>query len=187
MRKLYQFKAIQLATIAGILLFSSQTVAEIIPNPVAEFAGLDKITGRITSFDVYLNETREFGSLKVTPRVCNSRPLTEKPHTIAFIEVDELTLENQEQRIFTGWMLASSPALNAVEHGVYDIWLTDCKNQTTVLPPENYAGLPVEIIEVKETQDIESLVKQQTKDLSSAANKTSVKIPIPRLKPKSIQ
>ena len=181
MCKLYQFMVIQLVTIAVIFIFNGRVVAEIIPNPVAEFAGLDKITGRITSFDVYLNETREFGSLKVTPRVCNSRPLTEKPHTIAFIEVDEVTLENEEQRIFTGWMLASSPALNAVEHGVYDIWLTDCKSQTAVLPPENYTGLPVEIIEVKETQDIESLIEQQTQDADSAI------IPVPRLKPKSIQ
>ena len=92
MRLLSFIKVVGACAFVGILFLGSHVVAEIIPNPVAEFAGLDKITGRITTFDVYLDETQEFGNLKVTPRVCNSRPLTEKPHTIAFIEVDEVTL-----------------------------------------------------------------------------------------------
>ena len=52
-----------------------------VANPVAEFAGLDKITGRITSFDVYVNETVQFGALQVTPRICYARPDAEEPKT----------------------------------------------------------------------------------------------------------
>ena len=187
MRFLSLINVLGICAFVGILLLESQVVAEIIPNPVAEFAGLDKITGRIISFDVYLNETEEFGSLMVTPRVCNSRPLTEKPHTIAFIEVDEVTLENEVKRIFTGWMLASSPALNALEHGIFDVWLTDCKKQTSVLPPENYSGLPVEIIKVAQDEDTEGLVEQQASGLNSGATNDQANIPVPRLKPRSIQ
>ncbi len=98
-----------------------------IANPTAVFAGLDKITGRITTFDVAIDETVRFGALEVTPRVCYTRPPTELPQTDGFVEVDELTLQGELRRIFTGWMFAASPGLNAVEHPIYDIWLTDCK------------------------------------------------------------
>jgi hypothetical protein len=108
---------------------------EVIHNPVAEFAGIDKITGRIITFDVYINETVQFGALQVTPRVCNSRPETETPKTTSFVEVDEITLDRKIRRIFTGWMFADSPGLNAVEHAVYDVWLKSCKEKTDVPEP----------------------------------------------------
>ena len=98
-----------------------------IANPTAVFSGLDKITGRIISFDVAINETVQFGALQVTPRVCYSRPPTETPNTDAFVEVDEVTLQGEIRRIFTGWMFAASPGLHAVEHPIYDVWLTNCK------------------------------------------------------------
>jgi hypothetical protein len=98
-----------------------------IANPTAVFSGLDKITGRIISFDVAINETVRFGALEVTPRACYSRPPTEAPTTDGFVEVDELTLQGEIKRIFSGWMFAASPGLNAVEHPIYDVWLTDCK------------------------------------------------------------
>jgi hypothetical protein len=98
-----------------------------ISNPTAVFSGLDKITGRIISFDVAINETVQFGALQVTPRVCYSRPPTETPNTDAFVEVDEVTLQGEIKRIFTGWMFAASPGLHAVEHPIYDVWVTDCK------------------------------------------------------------
>ena len=98
-----------------------------ITNPTAVFAGLDKITGRIISFDVAINETVQFGALQVTPRACYSRPPTETPNTDSFVEVDEVTLQGEIKRVFTGWMFATSPGLHAVEHPIYDVWLTDCK------------------------------------------------------------
>ena len=109
-------------------------------NPTAVFSGLDKITGRIISFDVAINETVQFGALQVTPRVCYSRPPTETPNTDGFVEVDEVTLQGEIKRIFTGWMFAASPGLHAVEHPIYDIWLTDCKGgqspAVAEVPPE---------------------------------------------------
>jgi hypothetical protein len=99
-------------------------------NPTAVFSGLDKITGRIISFDVAINETVQFGALQVTPRVCYTRPPTETPNTDAFVDVQEITLQGEVRRIFGGWMFAASPGLHAVEHPIYDVWLTDCKGGT---------------------------------------------------------
>ena len=109
--------------------------AEKIANKVAVFSGLDKITGRIITFDVYIGETVQFGMLQVTPRVCYSRPETEAAATDAFVQVDEVTLDSHIREIFNGWMFASSPGLNAVEHPVYDVWLSDCRMESDIPPP----------------------------------------------------
>lgn len=104
-----------------------------IANGRAVFAGLDKITGRIISFDAAIGETVQFGALQVTASVCYTRPPTEPTNTDAFIEVDEVTLQGEIKRIFTGWMFAASPGLHAVEHPIYDIWLTDCASPAPTL------------------------------------------------------
>ena len=119
-------------TSAAIALASS-ALADKIKHPVAIFAGLDKITGRIISFEVNIDETVQFGSLHVTPRVCYTRPPTEAPHTTGFTEVEEVEKENQFKKIFSGWMFAASPGLSAAEHPVYDVWLTDCKGGTEII------------------------------------------------------
>ena len=120
---------------AAFLGPSLPAAAETIANPVAAFSGLDKITGRITNFDVYIDETVQFGALQVTPRVCYTRPPTETQRTSVFVEVDQVSLKGSVTRVFTGWMFADSPALNAIDHAVYDIWLIDCKQSTDVAPP----------------------------------------------------
>jgi len=88
----------------------------------------------------------QFGALQVTPRICYTRPPTEAPNTDAFIEVDEVTLQGEVKRIFTGWMFASSPGLHAVEHPIYDVWLTDCKNPVVAAapPPETAPPPPAQ-------------------------------------------
>jgi hypothetical protein len=113
--------------------------AEIIKNKIAVFAALDKVTGRISHLEIPINQTVKFGALKVTPRVCDSRPATEAPDTASFVEVDEIKLSGEEQRIFTGWMFAESPGLNAVEHPVYDVWLTSCKTPAAPTSTESAA------------------------------------------------
>jgi len=120
----------------GLALSASPALAETISNPIASFSGLDKITGRITNFDVYIDETVQFGALQITPRVCYTRPPNEAQRTSVFIEVDQVSLKGGSQRIFTGWMFADSPALNAIDNPVYDIWLVDCKRTSDTPPPE---------------------------------------------------
>ena len=118
--------AIVLSVVVGIFVSSSAN-AERFENGVAVFAALDKVTARISELEVPINETVEFGALKVTPRICYSRPPTEQPKTTSFVEVEELKLDGSQDRIFNGWMLAESPGLNALEHPVFDIWLKGCK------------------------------------------------------------
>lgn len=130
------------ALLAGGALLAAASVpaqAERLSNAVAVFSGIDKITGRITTFDVYIGETVQFGALQVTPRVCYSRDDTEAQKITTFVEVDEITLDRKIRRIFTGWMFADSPGLNAVEHPVYDVWLTECKAKSDVPPPDEAA------------------------------------------------
>jgi len=133
-----RFLSAMLATVAvGLALVPGTAEAARIENPVAVFSGIDKITGRITSFDVYIGETVQFGALQVTPKVCYSRDDTEAQKITSFVEVDEITLDRKIRRIFTGWMFADSPGLNAVEHPVYDVWLTECKAKSDVPPPDD--------------------------------------------------
>ncbi len=112
----------------------SEPPASKVTNKKASFSGLDKITGRIINFDEDIGETVQFGALRVKTDACYTRPATEAANTDAFVEVDEITLQGEVKRIFSGWMYAASPGLHGVEHPIYDIWLTDCKvpDQTIV-------------------------------------------------------
>jgi hypothetical protein len=107
--------------------------AQKIVNKKASFSGLDKITGRIINFDEDIGETVQFGALRVKTDACYTRPATEAANTDAFVEVDEITLQGEVKRIFSGWMYAASPGLHGVEHPIYDIWLTDCKGPDTTI------------------------------------------------------
>ena len=119
----------------SMVLGTLPALAAPIANPVATFSGLDKITARITNFDVYINETVQFGSLQITPRVCYTRPPDEPPRTSVFVEVDQVSLHGGAKRLFTGWMFADSPALNAIDDAVYDVWLVDCRQHSDTPPP----------------------------------------------------
>ncbi len=132
---------------ATALLLASMAAAQAqrIENQVAVFATLDKVTARISKLEVPLNKAVTFGSLKVTPRACYSRPPTEPPKTTSFVEVEETQLDGQVKKLFSGWMFAESPGLNAVEHPVFDVWLTDCgqPTKTVGVGPVAKDGKPV--------------------------------------------
>ncbi len=119
--------ALLLSALALLLVSGVAAKADTIENKIAVFAALDKVTGRISHLEIPINDTVRFGALRVTPRICHTRPPTEQPKTTAFVEVDETKLSGETSRIFTGWMFAESPGLHAVEHPVFDVWLTNCK------------------------------------------------------------
>lgn len=138
MKKMLSASCRGVALLAALLLVSPALAqGQRIENPVAEFTGLDKITGRTITFDVYIDETVQFGALQVTPRVCYTAGEEMEPRTDSFVEVDEITLDRTIRRIFSGWMFAESPGLNAVEHAVYDVWLKGCKDESEVPPPNS--------------------------------------------------
>jgi hypothetical protein len=119
-------RAIAAGVASALVCFASPLAADRIDNQVAVFSALDKVTARIQRLEIPLNETVQFGALAVTARACYSRPPTEPPKTTSFVEVNETQLDGNTKRIFTGWMFAESPGLNAVEHPVFDLWLTEC-------------------------------------------------------------
>jgi len=149
----------------------TSALADKIKHPTAVFAGLDKITGRIISFEVAIDETVQFGSLQITPRVCFSRPTTEAPQTDVFAEVDEVAADKTFKRIFSGWMFADSPGLHGIEHPVYDIWLTDCKGDGPLIHEEP---------EVVETPPPDPADASATPDAPATAPTTVAKPPPPR-------
>lgn len=94
---------------------------------VVVLRALDKITARITEIELPVGQEGRFGTLALTARYCRTRPPIEPPETFAYLEIDDLKRHDVRERVFEGWMVASSPALNALEHPVYDVWVINCK------------------------------------------------------------
>ena len=114
--------AVVLAVLAaGALLPSGAAQAE-----TAVLQGLDKITARISTFQAPVNEPAEFGSLEITVRRCHKTPPEEPPESAAFMEIVDVRPDSPSVELFSGWMFASSPAVSALEHPVYDVWVIDC-------------------------------------------------------------
>ena len=128
-----------MALLPALLLPLSPALSAPVENRIALFAALDKITGEITTLEVPIDREATFGTFHIRPRTCHTRPATEEPRTMAFIEIDEYTYDNRHRRIFTGWMNAESPGLHAVEHPLFDVWLTGCRQP---LSPSAEGGEP---------------------------------------------
>jgi len=109
-------------------------MADRIANPIALFAGLDKVTGVTTSFEIPIGEERSFGNVIVKPNVCYTRPVTEEPKTTSFVQIDQIETDKTRKPIFSGWMFAESPGLSAMEHATYDVWLTGCRDPNAPPP-----------------------------------------------------
>ena len=120
--------------LALLLATASSAQAERLSNPIAVFNGLDKITGITTTFEIPIGEERRFGGLVVKPNACYSSPITEEPKTTSFVDVDQVESDNTRKDLFSGWMFAESPGLNAVEHAIYDVWLTGCRDPNAPPP-----------------------------------------------------
>jgi hypothetical protein len=114
---------------------SAQTGPELSSRPgnVLVMRGLDKVTARTEDFEIRIGEEYRFGSLTILPRYCRERPPEETPEIFVFVEIFDHrpdtgeTVEAEDERIFSGWMFASNPALNPLEHPVYDVWPIDCR------------------------------------------------------------
>src|SRR5205085_9855397 len=112
------------------------------PKPLATpvvvgvvLGGLDKIAARTARFEADIDQQVFYNTLIVTARVCKTRPPEEPPESAAYIDIQERKPDGTTANIFSGWMFASSPALNALEHPVYDVWVIMCKT----VPPDTVA------------------------------------------------
>lgn len=129
----------------------AQTQVTYIPEQAANLRGLDKVTGTATDFEAKVGEPTRFGRLDILVRACFRTPPEEPPEAAAFVEVTELPRgpdargrqarePEKDRKVFSGWMMASSPGLNAVDHPVYDVWVISCKISKPVLPPSPPPG-----------------------------------------------
>ena len=119
------------AVAIGVALLLSAPPAAADPADTVILETLDKISARVSRVEVPVGTTITFGSLKITPRHCDKRPPEETPESSVFIEIVEELPDEQPKLEFSGWMFASSPALSALDHPVYDVWVVDCKNAST--------------------------------------------------------
>jgi hypothetical protein len=118
-------RAVALLVVAAGLIVATGGAAQ--ERKVVELRGLDKVTARISSLELEIGKAGRFGTLEIVARTCSKRPPEEPPEVTAFLEVTEHRPGREAQRLFSGWMFASSPALNALEHPVYDVWVIDCR------------------------------------------------------------
>lgn len=113
-----------------------------IEHEVAVLQGLDKVTARVSPVRAPLDQPTRFGALEITARSCLETPPTEPPESAAFLEIRELPPEADQtapaNELFSGWMFASSPALSALEHPVYDVWVVNCEEP--IPAPEDAQG-----------------------------------------------
>jgi hypothetical protein len=107
------------------------------PYNVAVLQALDKVTARISTVDAPIDQTVRFGTLEIKARYCRKTPPEEPPESVAFLEIDEVRRGESPTRRFSGWMFASSPAVSALEHPVYDVWVVDCKNASSSSAPSS--------------------------------------------------
>ncbi|WP_323761421.1 DUF2155 domain-containing protein [Maricaulis sp.] len=102
------------------------------PGSVVVLRGLDKVTARTRDFEVAIGDTAQFGALSITAQYCRKRPPEETPETYAFLQIndrrtDGFGVDVEGEQVFSGWMFASRPAQNPLEHPVYDVWVVDCR------------------------------------------------------------
>ncbi len=91
--------------------------------------GLDKVTARVSAIEAPVGKMVKFGTIEMIARTCDKRPPEEPPESAAFMDIWESRPGESSQSVFRGWMFASSPALSAMEHPVYDVWVVDCENR----------------------------------------------------------
>jgi hypothetical protein len=115
-------------SLAAALLALLASPAAAIPMDTVLLQGLDKITARVSQIKVPVGGTVTFGALQITARACDKHPPEETPESAAFLEVVETRPDEKPVLRFSGWMFASSPALSALEHPVYDLIVLDCVN-----------------------------------------------------------
>ena len=118
---------IVIASLAVGLCPSAEAAQPTRPHYAAVLRILDKITARVEEIEVKTDAPFKFGTMVISVKSCLATPPEETPESAAFVTAEELKIGENSTPVFSGWMFASSPALSAIEHPVYDLWLIGCK------------------------------------------------------------
>ncbi|MBM3545509.1 MAG: DUF2155 domain-containing protein [Alphaproteobacteria bacterium] len=116
-----------LALVLLVLLLALPASAQQLQQRAAALQGLEKVTARVSTILIEIDRPVRFGTLEIIMRACHKRPPEEPPENAAFLEIRELRLGEQPRQLFSGWMFSSSPALNPLQHPVYDVWVLECR------------------------------------------------------------
>ena len=119
-----------------LLLFAGNRV-DAFPGDMVIMQGLDKVTARVSTFQAPLGVTVRFGTLEITVKSCDRTPPEEPPESAVFLEVMEKRPDEPVTELFRGWMFSSSPALSALEHPVYDVWVLECERSAAAEPEKS--------------------------------------------------
>ncbi|MEQ8387565.1 MAG: DUF2155 domain-containing protein [Alphaproteobacteria bacterium] len=111
----------------AVLAPAAPEAANEFDTEIALLGGLDKVTARVSEFEAPIGEDTRFGSLRLRVERCLKRPPEEPPESAAFLVIEDVRPGEPAVRLFEGWMFASSPALSALEHPVYDVWVIECR------------------------------------------------------------
>ena len=119
-------KGLGVLVLAGAL--AAPAAATNIPMDTVVFGNLDKVTGRVNTMSGRVGAPIRFGTLEVIAQSCFTHPPEEEPENAAFVEIYDIPESGEKKKAFSGWMYASSPALSALDHPVYDVWVLRCES-----------------------------------------------------------
>lgn len=136
------------------------------PGTILMLRGLDKITGKPTDISAPIGKPVRFATLTITARYCYSTPASETPETSAFVQIEDRRPDQAAKRVFSGWMYASSPGLNGMEHPLYDVWVINCSNGAPNTPVAAMSSAkPVKVASPDSTD------KEQVEELPAEAGR----------------
>ena len=120
---------------AAAALATSAAAATDLPTDAVSLGALDKVSARVTTVRGRVGETLAFGNLQIVVRTCLTRPPEERPENSAFLEITQTQGKDRPTPVFSGWMFSSNPAVSAMEHPVYDVWVLACEGKTASKSP----------------------------------------------------
>ena len=117
--------------VLAFALPASKAQAGFTDYPTVKLQALDKATARTVTLEASVGSTIEYGSVFIKVQACRKADPLDKPENAAFLQVWEIPVNSDKSEwIFSGWMFSSSPALSAMHHPVYDVWVLDCMNNS---------------------------------------------------------
>ncbi len=124
-------RKLAIIALAG-LAFAAPAQADNLTGNAVVLRTLDKVTATTKDYTVKVGSELKYGSLTVAVKHCEKKPPEEVPETYAFLQISDKKLDGkgeagEDEKLFSGWMMASNPAISALDHAVYDIWVIDCK------------------------------------------------------------
>ena len=172
-RAMQKMKVVKYALL--ICLVSMPAMAANIETDKVLLRGVDKITGRMSTLEAKIGTSIRFGDLSVTPQKCITRTPEETPENAAYLDIVEKNAKGDIVPVFNGWMFSSNPALSAMEHPVYDIWVLSCvlkspKTPSIVVKNDTYPLDETQPIgdEVIADEDNPALAEDDTNDMAAS-------------------